>query len=230
MKLLKETRSGSVVFTLKGEFDTFVTSAFTREITRVLGEGLPRIVLNMAQVTFVNSTALGAMIKVRKAARAAGGELVVAAPSATVREAMESLGLERLFPIYLDDVLALEALEGGSGIDLEGESESAVQIYAPESTRPQVARLKRLDGDGMEARLPGAAGKLVQGRQVRLKFRLPLYRKEFFELDARIERVEGAGGDTLLALRFTTMSDEDRRAIESFVSDMAELRRAARGD
>jgi anti-anti-sigma factor len=230
MKVLKENLDGIVMLTLKGEFDSFVTGAFTREIEKVREEGCHRIVLNMSQVKFINSTALGAIIKARKGCRAGQGDLVVSTPSAAVREAMESLGLDRLFSIHADDDEALQALEGASAVELEGNSESAVMIHVPETTRPIVARLRRLDTQSLECRLTsGPPVKLAEGREVRLKFRLALYRKEYFDVTARIERIEaGAPGGTGLVLRFTRMSDEDRAAIESFVEDMSELRRAAR--
>jgi anti-anti-sigma factor len=230
MKVLKESLDGVVLLTLKGEFDSFVTSAFTHEIDKVRAEGCQRVVLNMNQVKFINSTALGAIIKARKACRGDQGDLVVSAPSAAVREAMESLGLDRLFAIHADDDEALAALEAPAAVELEGDSESAVMIHVPETTRPIVARLKRLDSNALECRLTsGPPVKLAEGREVRLKFRLALYRKEYFDLAARIERIDsGTPGGTGLALRFTKVSDEDRAAIESFVEDMSELRRAAR--
>ncbi len=230
MKVLKENLSGIVVLTLKGEFDSFVTAAFSNEIVKVNAEGVHRIVLNMRLVKFVNSTALGAMIKARKLCKASQGDLMVSQPSPAVREAMESLGLDRLFSIFEEDDKALAALEGNAGIDLEGESESTVMIHTPEASRPQVARLRRLDTDIMECKLPVAADKLVPGREVRLKFRLPLYRKEFFDLSARIESSDQAAAGTVLTLRFTKVSPEDSAAIAKFVADMNELRKAARGD
>ncbi len=69
----------------------------------------------------------------------------------------------------------------------------------------------------------------MAGREVRLKFRLPLYRKEFFDVSARIEQVSAGEGGTALQMHFTKVSDEDRQAIEAFVSDMKDLRDAARG-
>ncbi|MGQ0553942.1 MAG: STAS domain-containing protein [Planctomycetota bacterium] len=229
MKVLKLTLPDVVVLTLKGEFDTFVTNAFSAEVAKVLGEGIHRIVLNMQQVQFINSTALGAMIKARKACRAAEGDLVISSPSAAVREAMESLGLERLFAIHDDDEAALAAVEQRGAIDLEGDSESAVMIYVPESPRPIIARLRRLDADTLECKLPGPPAKLIDGREVRLKFRLPLYRREYFELSARIEHAQAEAAGTSLSLRFTQVTPEDAQAIASFVADMSELRRAARG-
>ncbi len=229
MKVLKENLGGVVVLTLKGEFDTFVTGAFTNEIGNCLAEGAHSIVLNMRLVKFVNSTALGSMIKARKQCLAAHGNLVISQPSAAVREAMESLGLDRLFQVFDDDDAALGSFEGSNAVDLEGESETAVMIFVPESPRPQVARIRRLDADTIECRLPSPPGKLVSGREVRLKFRLPAYRKEYFELSGRIERVEDLDGGCALSLRFTRVSPEDRADIQRFLDDMGDLRRAARG-
>jgi hypothetical protein len=39
-----------------------------------------------------------------------------------------------------------------------------------------------------------AAGQFADGRELRLKFRLPLYRREYFELQALVDRVEPSAG------------------------------------
>ncbi len=109
MKVVKERRGDATLLTLRGEFDSFVTAAFNAEVEKVFAEVGPRLVLNLRYVKFVNSTALGAMIKARKAARAAGGTVVISQPSAAVREAMESLGLEKLFAIHDEDEAAIAA-------------------------------------------------------------------------------------------------------------------------
>lgn len=114
MKLIRENYDGgsqpAVVLTLKGEFDSFVTSAFADEVQKVRDEGVNRIALNMRLVKFVNSTALGAMIRARKACKAEGGDVVVSQPSKAVREAMEVLGLDRVFALYDDDDAAVAGL------------------------------------------------------------------------------------------------------------------------
>jgi len=230
MKVLKENLGGIVVLTLKGEFDTFVTGAFGNEISNVIAEGAHSIVLNMRLVKFVNSTALGAMIKARKQCLAAHGNVVISQPSPAVREAMESLGLDRLFQIFDDDDAAVASVEGGGlSVDMEGDSESAVLLIVPESPRPLVARIRRLDADALDCRLAAPAAKLTSGRDLRIKFRLPLYRKDFFDLAARVDRVEDAAGGSTVSLRFTKVSPEDRADIQRFVDDMGDLRRAARG-
>lgn len=222
--MLKENLGGLAVLTLKGEFDSFVTNAFAKEIDKVHADGTHRIVLNMRLVKFVNSTALGAMIKARKSSRGAGGDLVVSEPSPAVREAMESLGLDRLFAIHDDDEKAIAALDETSAVELDQAEESTVMIHVPKDTRPCVARLTRLDTEVLECRITKPDDRLVKGREVRLKFRLPLYRKEFFELSARIEEAS----DEALSLRYTQVSDDDRAAIERFVTDMGDLRKEVR--
>ena len=231
MKLLKENLGNVTLLTLKGEFDSFVTNAFGNEIAKIQAEGVHRIVLNMAQVKFVNSTALGAVVKARKNCRSAQGDVIISSPSQTVRDAMDSLGLDRLFSICEDDMSAIQAIEGAQSIELDDESDSTVMIHVPDSPRPIVARLKRLEQSGLECRLSGMPPvKFTDGRELRLKFRLPLYRREYFEIMALVDRVEPSAGGTTLGVRFTDMADEDRRAIESFVADMNELRKAARGE
>lgn len=117
MKVVKETYDDAVVLTLKGEFDSFVTGAFSNEIDKVVADGTDHIVLNLRYVKFVNSTALGSMIKARKACRGAGGDLVISQPSNAVSEAMTSLGLDRLFSILDSDDEALAALESSGDSD-----------------------------------------------------------------------------------------------------------------
>ena len=115
MKLVKESRDGVTVLTLRGEFDSFVTGSFSGEIAKLQEEGASRIVLNQRLVKFINSTALGSIIKARKACREAGGDLVISSPSPVVREAMESLGLDRVFRIFDDDDTAVSALASAAG-------------------------------------------------------------------------------------------------------------------
>lgn len=227
MKVLKQTLDDAVVLNLDGEFDSFVTNAFTNEVQKVLDGGIHNVVLNMKAVKFVNSTALGSMIKARKACKKAQGELFVAEPSSAVRDAMGSLGLDRLFVIHDSNDEALAALRSGPGIEMQGSEESTVMISVPGESGTVVGRVRRLDVDAMDCRVDRLGDKVVPGREVRLKFRLPLYRKEFFELKARIEGIEPSGSSKLVSLHFTDIDDADRADIQSFVKDMGELRRAA---
>ncbi len=229
MKVLKQTLADAAVMTLDGEFDSFVTNAFAGEIEKIILAGTSNIVLNMKAVTFVNSTALGSMIKSRKACKKEHGDLLVTEPSDAVREAMESLGLDRLFALYETNDEALAVLRQGPGLEMEGNEESTVMISMPGNTGTIVGHIKKLDVDDMMCRVDKMNEGIVPGRAVKLKFRLKLYRKEFFELKARVETIEKSGPAHDLSLHFTDISDADRADIESFVKDMINLRKMSSG-
>lgn len=110
MKVLKENLSGIVVLTLKGEFDSAVVPAFNEVVDGLLGDGDNRIVLNMLRVKFLNSTAIGAVIRAHKACAAAGGALALSQPSEAVREPIELIKLDEILSIHDGDNEALEAV------------------------------------------------------------------------------------------------------------------------
>ncbi|RKY22188.1 MAG: hypothetical protein DRQ55_01785 [Planctomycetota bacterium] len=227
MKVLKAPHGDAMLISLSGEFDSFVTNPFSDEIQSVLDQGVNKIVLNMDQVGFVNSTGMGAMIRARNLCKEAGGDLVVSAPSTEVRDAMESLGLDRLFSIHAEDSEAIASFGQSAVVELT--SESTVMITPPGQTRPIVGHLRKLDSDTLECRVPSTSPELVHGREMKLKFRLPLYRKEFFELKARIERSGSDGDQAFVSLRLTEVSDVDRADIQRFVDDMNDLRKEIEG-
>lgn len=111
MKVQKEKQaSGAVVLTLKGEFDTAVVPAFNEIIDGLLAAGDSRVVLNMLRVKFLNSTAIGSLIRAHKACGAAGGSLAVSQPSEAVREPIELIKLDAILSIHDGDNEALEAV------------------------------------------------------------------------------------------------------------------------
>ena len=63
-----------VVLKFTGEFDTFNLPAFSERIDRIISLGDTRLVLDLHLLTFINSAALGYMIKTHKGVAAKGGD------------------------------------------------------------------------------------------------------------------------------------------------------------
>jgi len=124
MKITAEPLEDFVVLRLKGELDTLSCPSFLREIDRLLTEGATRIALNLRMVRFINSTAIGAIVRATKALRSHGGELVVSQPSSFVRGVMEKTGLDSLVPIRGTDEEALRALSDGGELVAAGAPEA----------------------------------------------------------------------------------------------------------
>lgn len=110
MQITAEPFEDFVVLRLHGEFDTLSCPPFLREIDRLLTEGVTRVVLNLRLVRFINSTAMGAIIRANKALRSRGGELVISQPSRFAGNVMGKIGLDAAVPIRGSDDEAFRAL------------------------------------------------------------------------------------------------------------------------
>lgn len=114
MHINVEHGSNFATLHLRGEFDTFYCTAFQNEIAAVQKAGVHRVVLNLRQVKFINSTALGTIIKVSKLLKAQGGKLVIARPSEFCREMIKKVGIDRIVPVCDTDEAAQAAVTGAA--------------------------------------------------------------------------------------------------------------------
>ncbi len=99
---------------LRGEFDTFYVKDLQEQVEALTQSGVKRLILNLRQVKFINSTALGAIIKASKTVTAIGGKMVIARPSTFCRDIITKVGVDRVVPLFDSDEEAREALFGGA--------------------------------------------------------------------------------------------------------------------
>ena len=101
---------GVAVVTVTGEVD-LVTC-------RVLRDGLLRtvtdhnghaLVVNLAEVSFLDSTGLGVLVGVWHRVEASGGRLALAAPSRQVQRALNTAGLAKALSVYDLEADAVQA-------------------------------------------------------------------------------------------------------------------------
>jgi anti-anti-sigma factor len=136
MHITVEPHDSYAVLHLRGEFDTYYCPMLQQEIDALGQAGVDRVVLNLRLVKFINSTALGAIIKASKSLNARGGKLVIARPSAFCRDILEKVGLDRVVPVYETDEAAADALESGAphdaahGEGARGEDQASV-LFSP---------------------------------------------------------------------------------------------------
>lgn len=107
---------------LRGEFDTFYVPALQDEVSSLIKAGVHFAVLNLRLVRFINSTALGAIIKISKQLASESGRLVISRPSPFCRTIIEKVGLDRVVSVYDTDEAAAQAvLEGDSAAPAKAE-------------------------------------------------------------------------------------------------------------
>jgi anti-sigma B factor antagonist len=96
------------VLAIEGELDVTSAPRFKEELHEPLGAGYRKIVLDLAQVTFIDSTALGVLVSLNYERRLVAGEgLVMAALRPSVLKVFEVTGLVSSFDITPDLETAL---------------------------------------------------------------------------------------------------------------------------
>jgi stage II sporulation protein AA (anti-sigma F factor antagonist) len=230
MKVTKEVRGTVALLTCKGEFDSFVCNPFLEEIEHIIAAGVYNIVLNMRLVKFINSTAIGSIIKSRKLLKARAGELAISTPSSFVREVIDNLGLSKVIRVFASDEEAIGYFEPKEEVAVPQENTILVHFADPEKQAvfgktPGVGKINGLDEDGVLFTVPGPAQVFERGAEVKVKFRLPLYKKAYyFDIPSVIDRVERSPDGNKVRANFTQIFEEDKKSITQFVSDLKLLK------
>ncbi|MCB9915417.1 MAG: STAS domain-containing protein [Planctomycetes bacterium] len=134
MHITVEPRENYAILHLRGEFDTYYVPLLQEEIDSLLKAGVPNAVLNMRLVRFLNSTALGAILKASKQLSAEGGKLVISRPSKFSRDILEKVGLDRVVPVYDTDEEAAANLGAAVPVPTDSggfEEDSSSVIFSP---------------------------------------------------------------------------------------------------
>ena len=89
---------------LAGEFDASCVLRYERLFREATEDSMSNLVVDMREVTFIDSTGLALLLRTEAASRQDGFELrILRSPAATVQSALEASGLERLLP-FVDEL------------------------------------------------------------------------------------------------------------------------------
>lgn len=251
MRIDKSLYDDYATLTLKGEFDTFYCPALQQEVEDLIERGINHLILDMRLVKFINSTALGAVIKAHKRCKAEGGDLVVSQPSNFVRDVIKKVGIDKLIPLHETEAEATKAiikqlnqkaLAGDAPVDHE-----KVMVSFPDDVRNQMIGGKKVllgtianvDGHKLQFTWTGKKAGISadQARQLfykdselALKFQVKMIKRGYFEPTARVDTVESIADDGVrVTATFTKIPDNDRAALTQFADDMAFLKRQLPG-
>jgi anti-sigma B factor antagonist len=89
-------REGEVVLAVSGDFDIRSADEIAVAVSEAETSGPRRLVLDLSEVTFMDSVALAVMIGARERARGRGAAVVVRAGRGPVRELLRIVGLTEL--------------------------------------------------------------------------------------------------------------------------------------
>jgi anti-sigma B factor antagonist len=98
------------VVSLSGTLDAWSEPEVRLALKAVLERGKSRVVLDLASLKRVDSTGLSVLLSILKAARTAGGDVVLLAPSPAVVSVLRLTRLDQILEAFDDEAAALRRL------------------------------------------------------------------------------------------------------------------------
>src|SRR5689334_9080624 len=93
-------RDGWTVLVVHGELDIATAPGLRERLHTLLAEGRTRLVVDLDDVGFLDSTSLGVLVGVLKRARTDGGDLRLVCTQPRIRKVFEITRLDTAFDLY----------------------------------------------------------------------------------------------------------------------------------
>jgi anti-sigma B factor antagonist len=99
VEIAGDTADSWPIVRVSGEVDVQTSPALDEQLRSVADQGHPSVLVDLGEVTFLDSTGLSALIAGLRRCQAAGGELHVLSPRPNVRKVLEITGLTDAFHV-----------------------------------------------------------------------------------------------------------------------------------
>lgn len=103
---ISETRRASLIV-VEGRIDHSTLEEFRSALKNQFDAGKNNLIIDLEQVTYINSAVVRELVAALKHTRHTGGRLCLSAPSAHVHEVLQIAGLQPLFEVFDDRVSAV---------------------------------------------------------------------------------------------------------------------------
>ena len=112
---IDKERVGAVhVVTAHGRLDGIYSTAFAKEVGELITGTHPKILIDFADVDFVSSAGLRAVLLLMKKAKASGGIFALCGVNTQVHEVLDISGFADMFSIHPGRAEGLAALNAGA--------------------------------------------------------------------------------------------------------------------
>ena len=102
---------GIPVLDVVGEIDIYTTPQFKQAVRVAIDEGIPSIIINMARVTYMDSSGFGTLLSATKRLRTVDGALYLTGCNEAISRMLQITRLNTIFGIHPDEKSALAAAE-----------------------------------------------------------------------------------------------------------------------
>lgn len=105
----------TAVVELQGEMDTYTTPRVRETMLRLLNDGCRHLIVDLRQASYLDSSALGALLGAHRRARERGGGVHLVSPTRAVHRLLEITRLTMAFAIHASEHEALATVSHGDG-------------------------------------------------------------------------------------------------------------------
>ncbi len=105
---------GVAAVEVTGEVDLYTAPRLKQALVKTIEGGSRKVLVDLSNATFIDSTTLGVLMGAVKRLRPAGGELAIACNDANIRRIFEITLLDRIFAIYGTSDEAIRYLRNGA--------------------------------------------------------------------------------------------------------------------
>lgn len=106
------TGESSYLIALAGDFDLHSGPEFERRVLEAIGRGATELLIDLTEVSFIDSTTIGILMRTRKRLAPIGGRVQVVTADRNILRLFEITALDRMFEIYPSRAEALEDIDG----------------------------------------------------------------------------------------------------------------------
>ncbi len=99
LSIRTETREDAVVVHVGGDLDVYTAPRLEETLAKALGDG-ERLVLDLSEVHFIDSTALGVLVSAQEQSHAADGDLRLVMDDPYLLKIFHITGFDGMFSIY----------------------------------------------------------------------------------------------------------------------------------
>src|SRR3954465_12020086 len=106
---------GTHMVAVAGEIDLFTAPEFKQRVSAPIDAGRSRVVVDLSETTFIDSSSLGVLIGAHRRLKREGGSLTVVCDNDAIVKTFRITGLDGVFTLVptLDDALDGDAVSAG---------------------------------------------------------------------------------------------------------------------
>ena len=107
MSIRMKTRGDITICAIEGEVDINSSPEIRKSFDKILSKEMPKIVINLVGVTYVDSSGLATLVEILKRMKSYGGKMKLTNVSPKIKSLFEITKLDKLFEIMPDEESAI---------------------------------------------------------------------------------------------------------------------------